>query len=109
MQAPDLRLLAEREAALAEAEDTLERQQGDIADAQARLPAAQQALPAGPLDAERQAQRQATELKARRDAGAAAEQGAGPGPAGRLAAPPPRRALKPCGSVRVEGWLGAGA
>ncbi|WP_298597198.1 chromosome segregation protein SMC [Zoogloea sp.] len=67
VQAPDLRQLAEREAGLAEAEDTLERQQGDIADAQARLPAVQQALKQA-LDAERQAQRQATELKARRDA-----------------------------------------
>ncbi|HRM94350.1 MAG TPA: TIM44-like domain-containing protein, partial [Alicycliphilus sp.] len=59
--------LAEREAGLAEAEDTLARQQGDIADAQARLPAVQQALKQA-LDAERHAQRQATELKARRDA-----------------------------------------
>jgi chromosome segregation protein len=67
VQAPDLRQLAEREAALAEAEDTLARQQGDIADTQARLPAVQQALKQA-LDAERQAQRQATELKARRDA-----------------------------------------
>lgn len=67
VQAPDLRQLAEREAGLAEAEDTLARQQGDIADAQARLPAVQQALKQA-LDAERHAQRQATELKARRDA-----------------------------------------
>jgi chromosome segregation protein len=67
VQAPDLGQLAEREAALAEAEDTLARQQGDIADTQARLPAVQQALKQA-LDAERQAQRQATELKARRDA-----------------------------------------
>ncbi|WP_374243707.1 chromosome segregation protein SMC [Zoogloea sp.] len=67
VQAPDLRLLAEREAALAAAEEALDQRQSEIADAQAQLPAAQQALKQA-LDAERQAQRHATELRARREA-----------------------------------------
>ncbi|WP_374259667.1 chromosome segregation protein SMC [Zoogloea sp.] len=67
VQAPDLRLLAEREAALAELDDTLARRQADIADAQAQLPAAQLALKQA-LETERQAQRHATELRARREA-----------------------------------------
>ncbi|WP_079433520.1 chromosome segregation protein SMC [Zoogloea sp. LCSB751] len=67
VQAPDLRAVAEREAALEEAEDTLARHQGEIADLQASLPATQQALKQA-LEAERQAQRRATELRARREA-----------------------------------------
>jgi len=67
VQAPDLRLLAEREAALAAAEEALDQRQSEIADAQAQLPAAQQALKQA-LEAERQAQRHATELRARREA-----------------------------------------
>jgi len=67
VQAPDLRMAAEREAALAAAEEALDQRQSDIADAQAQLPAAQQALKQA-LDAERQAQRHATELRARREA-----------------------------------------
>ncbi|MDD3353367.1 chromosome segregation protein SMC [Zoogloea sp.] len=67
VQAPDLRETARREAALAEAEETLAMRQGDMTDAQIRLPAVQQHLKLA-LDAERQVQRRATELRARRDA-----------------------------------------
>ncbi len=67
VQAPDLRMAAEREAALAAAEEALDQRQSDIADAQTQLPAAQQALKQA-LEAERQAQRHATELRARREA-----------------------------------------
>jgi len=67
IQAPDLRALAEREAALFELEDTLAQRQADISDAQGQLPGAQQALKQA-LEAERHAQRHATELRARREA-----------------------------------------
>ena len=67
VQAPDLHTLGEREAALAEVEDTLARCQSDSAEAQARLPAAQLALKDA-LAGEGQAQRRATELRARREA-----------------------------------------
>jgi len=67
IQAPDLRELAEREAALSEADDTLAQRQADISDAQGQLPGAQQALKQA-LEAERHAQRRATELRARREA-----------------------------------------
>jgi len=67
IQAPDLRALAEREAALSELEDTLAQRQADISDAQGQLPGAQQALKQA-LEAERHAQRHATELRARREA-----------------------------------------
>ena len=67
VQAPDLRVAAEREAALSEAEDTLALRQAEMSDAQARLPGAQQALKEA-LESERHAQRRATELRARREA-----------------------------------------
>ncbi|NML25377.1 chromosome segregation protein SMC [Zoogloea dura] len=67
VQAPDLRLVAEREAALNELEECLERAQGEIGDAGARLPHAQLALKQA-VDAERHAQKRATELRARREA-----------------------------------------
>ena len=67
VHAPDLGLLAQREAALAEAEEALARGQEEIAELAVQAPAAQQALKAA-LDHERQRQRQATELQARRQA-----------------------------------------
>lgn len=65
--APDLRLAAEREAALEELELCLEQAQARISEGGARLPEAQQALKQA-LEVERQAQKRATELRARREA-----------------------------------------
>ncbi|WP_374488672.1 chromosome segregation protein SMC [Zoogloea sp.] len=67
IQAPDLALIARHEAALELAQDQLAQIQDSMAAAQARLPALQQSLRAA-VEAERQAQKQATELRARRDA-----------------------------------------
>jgi chromosome segregation protein len=67
VQAPDLRQVAEREAMLEEAEDSLSRAQAELAEINAQVPAAQQALKHA-VEAERQAQRRATELRARREA-----------------------------------------
>ena len=67
VQAPDLRQVAEREAMLEEVEDSLSRAQAELAERNAEVPAAQQALKHA-VEAERQAQRRATELRARREA-----------------------------------------
>ena len=67
VQAPDTHQLSEREAMLEEVEDGLSRAQAELAELNAQVPAAQQSLKQA-VEAERQAQRRATELRARREA-----------------------------------------